>query len=58
MRATTASGVPAGTESPPHEVSSTPRRPCSAKVGTWGSAALRFVPAMPSALSLEACTCG
>ena len=50
--------MPAGTEMPPQEVSSTPFTPSSAKVGTSGSEGLRRAPAIASALSLPAWICG
>lgn len=39
------SGVRAGTEMPPHEVSDTSGTPASASVGNPGKAALRWLPA-------------
>ena len=52
MRSTIASGVPAGTEMPPQLVSSTPRMPSSASVGTSDRVGLRLEPATARARSL------
>lgn len=53
-----ASDVPEGTESPPHDVSSTPGRPSSASVGTWRSCGLHTLPAIASAFRSPETFCG
>src|SRR5262250_820188 len=56
--ASTGSGVFAGATRPYQEEASKPTRPCSATVGTSGSADGRFAPALASARTLPAATCG
>ena len=56
--ASTGPGVFAGATRPYQEEASKPGRPCSATVGTLGSADGRFAPALASARALPAAICG
>ena len=56
--ASTGSGVFAGATRPYQDEASNPGTPCSAIVGTSGSADVRAAPAAPNARTLPVVTCG
>jgi len=57
-RSCTSAGRPAGAKTPCQPVMTTPGRPASARVGTSGSAAMRFSPVTAMARSLPSLICG